>query len=163
MLPGLRPGIRTGRVQRAQKFTIAVHVIAGWGKDRGKAEDKALRFLDRYSPELIVLAGFMRLLTPRFLDRWANRVVNIHPSLLPKYPGTRGIEESYESGDPEIGITIHIVDAGTDTGPVLLQKSIPREKNDSLEDVENKIHALEHYWYPEVIKDLLVPRLKAGR
>lgn len=142
-------------IERAQRLGIPWHHIPGWGSDRRAAEEEALRILDRYKPGLVVLAGFMKILTPLFLEAWKNRVVNIHPSLLPKYPGTRGIEESYAAGEPEMGITIHLVDRGTDTGPVLLQRSVPRTPHDSLESMEEKIHRLEHRWYPEVIKDLL--------
>ena len=81
--------------------------------------------------------------------------VNIHPSLLPKYPGTRAIAESFSSGDSELGITIHEIDEGVDTGPIIVQKSFLRGTEDTLETVENKIHELEHQTYPPVIIELL--------
>lgn len=142
-------------LHRADELSIPAYRIPGWGADRERAEEEALRVLADFNPSLIVLAGFMRILSPGFLDAWEGRVVNLHPSLLPKYPGTRGIEESYASGDPEMGITIHLVDYGTDTGPVLLQRAVPRRPEESLETMERKIHELEHYWYPRVVRDLL--------
>ncbi|MBN2050945.1 MAG: phosphoribosylglycinamide formyltransferase, partial [Spirochaetales bacterium] len=111
-------------LERAKRLSIPGYYIPGWGKNREAAETEALRILQDYNPHIVILAGFMRVLTPLFLDAWPNKVVNIHPSLLPKYPGTRGIEDSYASGDREVGITIHLVDSGVDTGPVLLQKKI---------------------------------------
>jgi len=114
-----------------------------------------VRHLERRRVDLVALAGFMRLLTPWFLDAFKGPVINIHPSLLPKYPGTHGIEESYASGDRELGITIMRVDAGVDTGPVILQKSFQREDGETLDAVEERIHALEHEWYPRVIVSML--------
>ncbi|HTP58319.1 MAG TPA: formyltransferase family protein, partial [Spirochaetia bacterium] len=118
-------------------------------------EKKIVRHLERRRVDLVALAGFMRLLTPWFLDAFKGPVINIHPSLLPKYPGTHGIEESYASGDRELGITIMRVDAGVDTGPVILQKSFQREDGETLDAVEERIHALEHEWYPRVIVSML--------
>ncbi len=148
--------------ERAEGLSIPAHYIPGWNTNRTEAEERALEVLERYTPDLIVLAGFMRILSPRFLEHWENPVVNIHPSLLPKYPGAHGIAESYASGDPEVGITIHLVDRGTDTGPVLLQKSVRRLPSDTVETVEKKIHELEHYWYPRTVRKLLDETKKAG-
>jgi phosphoribosylglycinamide formyltransferase-1 len=97
----------------------------------------------------------MRLLTPTFLASFQGPIINLHPSLLPKYPGTRGIEESFRSGDPELGISIIRVDTGVDTGPVLLQRSFLREPGETLERVEERIHALEHRWFPQVVLEML--------
>ncbi len=123
--------------------------------DRQELEKELLRRLEPYQPELIVLAGFMRLLTPVLIDAFPGRIINIHPSLLPKYPGTHGIEESYASGDAELGVTVHRVDYGLDTGPVIQQGKIRRIEGESLEAFEERIHALEHRLYPEVILGIL--------
>ncbi|HUI71665.1 MAG TPA: formyltransferase family protein, partial [Spirochaetia bacterium] len=92
---------------------------------------------------------------PWFLEAFKGPVINIHPSLLPKYPGVHGIDESYASGDAELGITIMRVDAGVDTGPAILQKSFVREPGEARDHVESRIHALEHEWYPRVLLSML--------
>lgn len=151
-------------IVRAQYLGIPWHAVK-YGKDkkdsavdtdpRKQAEERILEILRPYNPKLIVLAGFMRLLTPFFIDHYPGRIINIHPSLLPKYPGTRGIEESFSSKDRELGITIHLVEYGTDTGPILTQKSFARESGDTLREIEERIHGLEHLYYPSVIMSLL--------
>jgi len=125
------------------------------GQPRQAVEKKMVRHLERRAVDLVALAGFMKLLTPWFLDAFKGPVVNLHPSLLPKYPGTRGIEESYRSADAELGISVIRVDTGVDTGPILMQKSFPRREGETLQQVEAKIHALEHEWFPKVIVQLL--------
>ena len=111
--------------------------------------------------DIVALAGFMRLLTPWFLEAFKGPVINVHPSLLPKYPGIHGIQESYASGDNELGITIMRVDAGVDTGPTILQKSFQREPGETRDHVEARIHQLEHEWYPRVLLSML-DRVDAG-
>ncbi len=122
---------------------------------REEVEKKLISVLKEEEIDLIVLAGYMRLLTPLFVSAFKGRIINIHPALLPKYPGTHGIEESFASGDRELGITIHYVDEGMDTGPVICQKSFLRNPSDTLESTAERIHGLEHQWYPDVILDLL--------
>jgi len=142
--------------QRAQAAGIPVENIEyRRGKPREDTERELLTRLKPYSIDLIALAGYMRLLSPVLVDAYKDRIINIHPSLLPKYPGTHGIEESYYSEDRELGITIHRVDYGLDTGPVIRQGKIPRIEGESLEGFEARIHALEHRLYPEVILNIL--------
>ncbi|MFP4363023.1 MAG: phosphoribosylglycinamide formyltransferase [Spirochaetia bacterium] len=142
-------------IDRARNFGIPVHIVSYKGKKRIEAEAEIHSILDNYAPDLLVLAGYMRILTPSFVDRYPQGIVNIHPSLLPKHPGTHAIEKSYNSSDSELGITIHWVDHGTDTGPVITQKSIQRMSSQSLEETEERIHQLEHTWYPKTIIQLL--------
>ena len=118
-------------------------------------EKKIVRHLERRQVDIVALAGFMRLLTPWFLEAFKGPVINIHPSLLPKYPGVHGIDESYASGDIELGITIIRVDAGVDTGPVILQKSFRRDPAETRDQVEVRIHQLEHEWYPQILISML--------
>jgi len=125
------------------------------GMPRQAVEKKMVRHLERRAVDLVALAGFMKLLTPWFLDAFKGPVINLHPTLLPKYPGTHGIEESYRSGDSELGISVIRVDSGVDTGPILLQRSFPRRDGETLQQAEARIHALEHEWYPKVIVQLL--------
>ena len=104
----------------------------------------------------------MRLLSPSFVDSLEGRIINIHPSLLPRHPGTHGIQDCFEAGDTETGITIHYVDHGMDTGPIIRQEKIQRDPGETLEKLERRIHALEHRCYPETILNLLNDRERAG-
>jgi phosphoribosylglycinamide formyltransferase-1 len=108
-------------------------------------------WLEEHGVELVVLAGFMQLLTPAFLDRFPERVVNVHPSLLPAFPGTRAIEDAVAAGVETTGVTVHYVDDGIDTGPVIRQEPVPVEPRDSLEE---RIHAVEHRLLPAVVREL---------
>ncbi len=100
---------------------------------------------------MVALAGYMRLLSPYIVNEWENRIINIHPALLPKHPGAHGIEDSFNSNDIELGVTIHFVDKGMDTGPVIYQESFTRQKDETLESAEDKIHTIEHRIYPEIL------------
>ncbi|RPJ03874.1 MAG: hypothetical protein EHM28_14475 [Spirochaetaceae bacterium] len=124
-------------------------------RSREEAEKEMLELCERHSIDVIALAGFMKLFTPWFLENFKGDILNLHPSLLPKYPGTDGIRESWESGDPELGISVISVDKGVDTGPVLLQKSIPRGLAMTLEQAGEAIHRLEHEWYPKAVMEKL--------
>ena len=146
---------RAFAIERARRLSVPV-ITADYGSgSREEAEEAILRKMQPCAPDLIVLAGFMRILTPRFLASFPNRVVNIHPTLLPKHPGTRGIEESYASRDRELGITIHFVDSGVDSGPIIFQRSFTRTGTEPLDEIERRIHALEHQHYPIVVLTLL--------
>ncbi len=97
----------------------------------------------------------MKILGNDLLEVYPNRIINIHPSLLPKFPGAHGIEEAYEANERETGITIHLVDQGVDTGPIIYQAKIDRMKDDTLEILTDKIHQLEHEFYPKIIADFI--------
>ncbi len=142
-------------LDRAKELGVPTFAISYAGEKRESVEKKIVRHLERRRVDMVALAGFMKLLTPWFLDAFKGPVINIHPSLLPKYPGVHGIDESYASGDIELGITIMRVDAGVDTGPVILQKSFHRQEGETREQVETRIHQLEHEWYPRVVLSML--------
>ncbi|MGA2612278.1 MAG: phosphoribosylglycinamide formyltransferase [Spirochaetia bacterium] len=142
-------------LDRARELGVPTVPVSYAGKKRETVEKKIVRHLERRQVDIVALAGFMKLLTPRFLEAFKGPVINVHPSLLPKYPGIHGIDQSYASGDRELGITIMRVDAGVDTGPVVLQKSFLREPGESRESVEARIHDLEHEWYPHVLLSML--------
>ena len=108
-------------------------------------------WLEEHGVELVVLAGFMQVLTPAFLAHFPDRVVNVHPSLLPAFPGPRAIEEALRAGVDTTGVTVHYVDEGVDTGPVIRQESVPVEPSGTLEE---RIHAVEHRLLPAVVRDL---------
>ncbi|MGY4686364.1 phosphoribosylglycinamide formyltransferase [Petrotoga sp. DB-2] len=105
--------------------------------------------------DLMVLAGYMRILPGYIVRYYADKIINIHPSLLPKYPGLRSIERAYNNKEEYIGITIHYVEEEVDTGKIILQKKLKVDKNWDLEKLEEEIHKLEHQYYPQVIENLL--------
>ena len=144
-----------GVFERAFRLEIPAYHVSYGGRSRSLAEDEIAAILKDEKADLVALAGFMRLLSPAFIDLYPSGIINVHPSLLPKYPGTNGIGDSFASDDPELGITIHRVDYGLDTGPVIMQKSFSRAGDESLESIESRIHELEHIWYPAVLLEIL--------
>ncbi len=142
-------------LDRARKLGVPACLVSYRGRSRAEAEAGMLEVLREHRADAVALAGFMRLLTPFFLTQFKGPVLNLHPSLLPKYPGTHGIEESFRSGDRELGISVIRVDEGVDTGPVLLQRSFTRTGTESLEEIERRIHDLEHEWFPIAVLQTL--------
>ncbi|MBN4059094.1 phosphoribosylglycinamide formyltransferase [Endomicrobium sp. AH-315-J14] len=132
-------------LERAQKAGVATEVISHRGFDSREAFDAALvaRLLEA-GVEWVVLAGFMRVLTPRFLDAFANRVVNIHPALTPAFPGLDAQQQALDYGARVTGCTVHLVDAGVDSGPVLAQMAIPVLHNDTRESLGDRLLVEEH-------------------
>ena len=116
------------------------------GRDRELADWLQLRGVD-----FVVLAGYMHLLTPVFLDRFRDRIVNVHPSLLPQFPGGRAIADALDAGVDTTGVTVHYVDEGLDTGTVIRQEPVAVEPRATLVE---RIHAVEHRILPEVVRDL---------
>jgi phosphoribosylglycinamide formyltransferase-1 len=109
-------------------------------------------WLEEHDVELVVLAGYMHLLTKPFLDRFPGRIVNVHPSLLPAFPGAHAIEDALAAGVETTGVTIHLVDEGLDTGPTLHQEPVAVEPRETL---EQRIHAVEHRLLPEAVSEML--------
>jgi phosphoribosylglycinamide formyltransferase 1 len=112
-------------------------------------------WLEGHGVELVVLAGYMHLLTKPFLDRFPARIVNVHPSLLPAFPGPNAIADALTAGVETTGVTVHLVDAGIDTGPVIRQEAVAVEPRETLEE---RIHAVEHRLLPEVVARMLEDR-----
>jgi phosphoribosylglycinamide formyltransferase-1 len=123
---------------------------AGIPAERFEDERAMADWLDERGVRVVVLAGYMRLLSSAFLERF-DPIVNVHPSLLPAFPGLRAIERAVEAGVPETGVTVHLVDEGIDTGPVLRQEPVPVEPRATLVE---RIHAVEHRLLPEVVREL---------
>lgn len=118
---------------------------------RARRDDEMATWLVLRGVDLVVLAGYMHLLTPTFLDRFPGRVVNVHPSLLPAFPGTRAIDDALAADVNTTGVTVHYVDEGIDSGPVIRQEAVSVEPRASLVE---RIHAVEHRILPEVVKEL---------
>jgi phosphoribosylglycinamide formyltransferase-1 len=119
--------------------------------DRAERDLVMGTWLEEHGVELVVLAGYMHLLTPPFLQRFPDRIVNVHPSLLPAFPGAHAIADALEAGVETTGVTIHYVDEGLDTGDVIRQEEVPLEPRDTLAE---RIHAVEHRLLPEVVSGL---------
>ncbi len=120
-----------------------------------EARDEAMAdWLLARGVSLVVCAGYMHLLCPVFLDRFPGSVVNVHPALLPSFPGVRAVEDALAAGAAETGATVHLVDEGIDTGPVLRQEAVPVLEGDTVETLHARIRVVEHRLLPEVVKEL---------
>ncbi|MBI3438614.1 MAG: phosphoribosylglycinamide formyltransferase [Proteobacteria bacterium] len=125
-----------------------------FGKDRELFEREIDAALRTHKIDIVALAGFMRVLTPFFVRAWAGRLVNIHPSLLPKYPGMNTHARALEAGDAEHGATVHLVVEEVDAGDILGQSSMPIEPDDTPETLAQRVLALEHKLYPQCLAKL---------
>jgi phosphoribosylglycinamide formyltransferase-1 len=121
--------------------------------DRTERDLVMATWLEEHGVELVVLAGYMHLLTAPFLARFPSRIVNVHPSLLPAFPGAHAIDDALAAGVETTGVTVHLVDEGLDTGPTLVQEEVPVEPRATLEE---RIHAVEHRLLPKVVRELCV-------
>jgi phosphoribosylglycinamide formyltransferase-1 len=150
--------------QRAADAGVPARTIP-WRRgegDRETFETAAQAELDAHGIDLVCLAGFMRVLSPDFVTRWAGRIVNVHPSLLPAFRGLRAQRQALRAGVRESGCTIHLVDAGVDTGRVLLQRRVPVRPDDTEQTLAERILAEEHVAYPEAVRRLLRGETPAG-
>jgi phosphoribosylglycinamide formyltransferase-1 len=148
-------------LSRAQQHNIQTAVIEHSHYPEREHFDAAMReVIDAWQPDLVVLAGFMRILTPAFVDHYANRLINIHPSLLPKYKGLHTHQRALDSGDHEHGCSVHLVNAELDGGPVLAQMVVPVLPQDSAETLAQRVHKAEHLIYPAVISWFVHQRLQ---
>ncbi|WBU62819.1 phosphoribosylglycinamide formyltransferase [Paracoccus aerodenitrificans] len=123
-----------------------------FGKDRAGFEAQLALHLDKAEPDIIALAGFMRILTPDFVRRYAGRMLNIHPSLLPKYPGLHTHARAIAAGDAEAGATVHEVTADLDAGPILGQARVPILPDDDADRLAARVLTQEHMLYPAVLR-----------
>jgi len=126
----------------------------------GEAEQRVLDILRQHEVTFIALAGFMRIIKDGLLNAYAGRIVNIHPSLLPSFPGRDGGRQAFEYGVKFTGCTVHFVDAGVDTGPIINQKCVAIEDDDTLDSLMEKIHEQEHIAYPEALQWIATGRIK---
>ncbi len=144
-------------IERAERADIPTAVfpledyvgIEGARRARDQAMADAIQAADVH---LVVLAGYMHMLTPEFLERFPRRVINLHPALLPAFPGVHGIEDALRYGAKVTGVTVHFVDAGMDTGPVIAQDALPVHDDDTVSSLGSRLHALEYRVLPRVIE-----------
>ena len=143
-----------GGLAKAEAMGIPTAVVdhRPFGKDRDGFEAALTRVLEAAEPDILCLAGFMRILTPGFTGRWAGRMLNIHPSLLPKYRGLNTHARALEAGDAQAGCTVHEVTAELDGGPILGQARVPVRPGDTPETLAARVLEREHVLYPAVLR-----------
>ncbi len=148
-------------LERARRVGIPAEVVDHRDYPDRESYDRALQaVIDRHAPDLVVLAGFMRILTPAFVEHYAGRMLNIHPSLLPRYQGLDTHRRVLEAGDAIHGVSVHFVTPELDSGPIVLQAEVPVEPGDTEADLARKVHAEEHVIYPRVIRWFAEGRLR---
>ena len=123
-------------------------------ENKAEYEEAIVNLLAQHQIDLVCLAGYMKIVGPTLLTAYQGRIINIHPAYLPEFPGAHGIEDAWNAGVTESGVTIHWVDSGVDTGKVIKQVRIPRLVHDTIESFEERIHAAEYQLYPQVLESL---------
>ncbi len=147
-------------LKRAEQAGIPAAVIKPEEYAGRREHDLAIAAeLERRGVKLVVMAGYMRVMTAALLERFPLRVINLHPALLPSFPGAHGIEEALAYGVRITGVTVHFVDEGTDTGPVILQEAVDIAYNDTVESLAARIHAVEHRLLPQAIELIAAGRV----
>jgi phosphoribosylglycinamide formyltransferase-1 len=146
-----KPDARALERARAGGIETAVFLRDQYA-DREARDAAMAAWVEARGADLVVLAGYMQLLSPAFVGRFRNRVVNIHPALLPAFPGLDAIDQALEAGVETTGVTVHFVDEGIDTGPAIVQREVPVPEGRDRARLEEAIHAVEHELYPEAIR-----------
>jgi phosphoribosylglycinamide formyltransferase-1 len=140
-------------LERARAAGVETEVFESGGYPDRDARDRSLGdWLEGHEVELVVLAGFMEILSPEFIRRFQGRIVNVHPSLLPAFRGIHAIEQALDYGVRVTGVTVHFVDEGVDSGPIILQRALELPYSADLEAVEELVHAIEHELLPRAIR-----------
>jgi len=143
-------------LQRAEKHQIPTEILTKQTQEtREQYDERLITLIQQYQPELIVLAGFMRILSKYFVETFTGKIINIHPSLLPKYPGLHTHQQVLQNGDTEHGCTIHYVTEDVDAGEIIAQAKLTVNSDDTEETLKQRVHALEHQLYPATIQKYL--------
>lgn len=133
----------------AESFTVK----SCGGKE--EYEKQVLRLLQKYQIDFIILAGYLRVVGPTILDHYDHRIVNLHPAWLPEYPGLHSIERAFNDHKKQTGVTVHYIDSGLDSGPIIAQRHVPILADDTVDTLEARVHETEHQLYPEAVKQVL--------
>jgi phosphoribosylglycinamide formyltransferase 1 len=139
-------------LERARAAGVETAVFSAADSPRDERDRALGDWLEQRDVQLVVLAGFMEILSGPFIRRFAGRIVNVHPSLLPAFPGVRAIEQALAYGVKLVGVTVHLVDEGVDTGPIVLQEAIECPYSRDIAEAEQRIHAVEHRLLPEAVR-----------
>ena len=153
-------GLERAESKQVQTSVVKLPKNTEGKNSRQKHEELIQTELEKYEVEVIILSGYMRILTPSFVEKWSGRLLNIHPSLLPQFPGAHAHQDVLASGIEESGCTVHFVDSGVDTGMIIAQKSVIVYPDDTLEDLQERVKIQEHLIYPQVIDALCEGRLQ---
>ena len=154
-------GLEHGRSREIETHGISLPQVEDKVQRRQSHEELVHDALVKADVELVVLSGYMRILTPSFVRRWKGRLVNIHPSLLPKYPGAHAHRDALADGATVSGCTVHLIDEGVDSGMILAQSQVPILADDTESDLQERIKKVEHVLYPEVLDRLAVGEYSA--
>ena len=151
-------------IDKAKQRKLAVRVIPSKGLERETYDRQVVAVLNEHQVDLVCLAGYMRLLSPFFVSSFPNRILNIHPSLLPSFPGLESQRQALEYGVKFAGCTVHFVDENLDAGPIVLQAAVPVRDDDTEETLSSRILAEEHRIYTQAVRIVLEGKFKiAGR
>ena len=143
-----------GGLERAEALGIETKRYPFQLNGRTACEEEMARDIEKERIDWIVLAGFMRILSPEFVSRFSGKIINIHPSLLPAFPGKDAIGQAWRYGVKVTGVTVHLVDERVDHGPILAQEAIPVETGETVESLESRIHEIEHRLYWQTLSNL---------
>ncbi len=148
-------------LERARRHNIEAIYINAKDFSGRKAFNEALAaLLEAREIDLVILAGYMRLVSPVIINKFRGKIMNIHPSLLPSFPGLEGVKQALDYGVKVSGCTVHFVDEGLDTGPVILQEVVPVYDDDTVESLQERIHRVEHRLYPRAIQLFIQGKLR---
>jgi len=148
-------------LERAKKHNIPAVVIDNRKfKDKNTYELEIIKVLEQHNVDLVCLAGYMRIVGPVLLERYQGKMINIHPSLLPAFPGLHAQKQALDHGVLITGCTVHFVDTGCDTGPIIIQSAVPIHENDDEETLSERILQQEHIIYPQAIRLIADGKLK---
>ena len=157
-----KPGVRA--LDRARVAGVDAAVFEASGQTGREQRDREMAdWIEARGADLVVLAGFMQLLTPAFLERFENRVINVHPALLPAFPGVHPVEDQVAYGVKVSGVTVHFVDRGVDTGPIILQEAVPLPYTREPEQVRELLHQVEYRLLPRAIRLMALDAVRLDR
>jgi phosphoribosylglycinamide formyltransferase-1 len=148
-------------LERAKQAEVESAAFTAADYEDRSARDAALGdWIERTEADLVVLAGYMQMLSPEFVERFRGRVINVHPALLPAFPGIDAVQQAIDHGAKITGVTVHFVDEGMDSGPIILQRPVPVAPSREWAETERAIHATEHALLPETIRLIAAGRVR---
>jgi len=150
-----------GALERARRADVETAVFPNSEYEDRAQRDRALGdWIEERGADLVVLAGYMQMLSPEFVARFHNRLINVHPALLPAFPGIDAVQQAIDHGSKVTGVTVHFVDEGMDSGPIIMQRPVPVAPSRDRDETEKVIHATEHALLPETIRLIAAGRVR---
>jgi phosphoribosylglycinamide formyltransferase-1 len=148
-------------LERARRAGVDTAVFGGADYEDREQRDRAIGdWIEQREVDLVVLAGYMQLLSPEFVGRFRNRIINVHPALLPAFPGLEAVQQALDHGSKVTGVTVHFVDEGVDSGPIIFQRPVEVPASRDWNETEELIHATEHTLLPEAIRMIAAGRVR---